>query len=773
MPAVAQTRNAPSDAALDGRIRDALSRHWGFTDLYPLQLEAVNAALAGRDALVVLPTGGGKSLCYQLPPLLRPAGQPSLCVVVSPLIALMKDQVDGLRLAGYPAGALHSGVKYNDAADVRYGVESGQIKLLLVAPERLLGEGFLAWLVNLARKNPARAVASIAIDEAHCISQWGHDFRPEYRRLRELREALPGTPMQAFTATATPRVREDIVHQLGMHDPAVLVGVFDRPNLAYRVVQRTGNGEDQAEEILRRHQSDAAIVYCISRKQTEQMAGFLTERGLKAAAYHAGMDSADRHRVQEDFSNVRLNIVVATVAFGMGIDRGDVRCVLHASMPKTVEAYQQETGRAGRDGLPAECVMLYSSVDAAKWSSLIERSAAESEVEVSPEYIAAQKDLISRMQRVAAGTRCRHRMLSEYFGQEYAAPGDAAAGCGACDVCLGELETEADSATIAKKIVSCIARLRGERNDSFGAVYIADVLRGAGIARIVERKHHLLSTFGLLRDMEKDRIINHIDQLVDAGVLSRDDGQYPVIRLAAASAAVLRGEREVKLLRARAGDSESQQTRARRADSGTSGQPLSSEERVLFETLSALRRSVADGLGVPPFLVFGDAALEEMCRLRPASLAMFANVRGVGRAKLDQFGERFVAAIVDHCRAKGLATDVRTSAPKPLTDSRRVAADLFGRGMPIEDVMTKLARAKSTILQYLVEYIVRERPANIAPWVAEAEYRRICDTAQRLNEDRAKPIFESLNGSSSYESIRLVLAHMRSSGVTMPCTAAR
>jgi ATP-dependent DNA helicase RecQ len=791
VPAAAPSREGD---ALRTRICTVLSSYWGFTDLRPMQFDAVRATLANRDALVVLPTGGGKSLCYQLPPLLRDPGQPSLCIVVSPLIALMKDQVDGMKLAGYPAGALHSGVSYEDSAEIRRDVESGKTKLLLVAPERLLGDGFLAWLVRLGQRDSSRGVASIAIDEAHCISQWGHDFRPEYRRLLELRETLPGVPMQAFTATATPRVREDIIAQLHMHEPAVLVGTFDRPNLTYRVVPRVGNGIDQIEDVLRRHQGEsgsnetgeAAIVYCMSRKQTEEVAAELSSRGLKAEAYHAGMDSRARHRVQEAFSSERLNIVVATVAFGMGIDRGDVRCVIHASSPKSVEAYQQETGRAGRDGLPAECVLLYSGADAAKWTSLVDRSAGQSEVHVPYEVVQAQKDLINQMQRMAAGTRCRHRALSEYFGQDYVPPSipESTAGgasCNACDVCLGELEVEPDSTTIARKILSCVARLRGTREDSFGAVYIADVLRGAGIAKIIERQHHLLSTFGLLKGLDKDTIVNHISQLVDMGVLARAPGEYPTIHLTADSSALLRGEREVSLYRAKAADVVAGSDRKRRRNdySGVAASPLSPEEKALFESLRQLRRGIAEKLGVPPYVVFSDAPLEEMARVRPGSLATFAHIKGVGRAKLEQFGERFVEAINEHCTAAGLAVDVGTgSRPRPTlaeragelptaaSDAKKRAFEMFARGMGVEDVAAQIGRARSTTSEYLSEFIELKQPKDISPWVSAADYARILESVGRLKAERLKPIFDDLGGDIGYDQIRIALYHRANSPAT-------
>lgn len=650
----------------EARLTAQLERYWGFSTLRPLQREAVDAAVAGRDSLVVLPTGGGKSLCYQLPPLLAQPGQPALCVVVSPLIALMKDQVEGLRLEGYPAAALHSGAGSDDFHDIRAGALSGELKLLYVAPERLLSDSFLALLVKAN-------VASFAIDEAHCISQWGHDFRPEYRRLSELRGVFPGVPLHAYTATATPRVRDDIVQQLALVDPAILVGTFDRPNLTYRVLPRMGNGDDQIEEVLRRNQQRASIVYCISRKDTERIADELCARKIPAKAYHAGLTHNVRHKVQDDFLSERLNVVCATVAFGMGIDRSDVRCVIHASMPKSVEAYQQETGRAGRDGLPSECVLLYSSSDMVRWSQLVQRSAQESEVDVSPEVIQAQLDLLAQMQQIASGARCRHRALSAYFGQSYLEPN-----CGACDFCLDELEEVPDSSVVAMKIVSCVARLK----DAYGAAYVADVLRGSGQSKIIQRGHHTLSTFGLLRDTPREGILNAINQLVDQGVIVREAGEFPVLRCSAESLRVLKGERAVRLLRQRASNEEAsggereyshgasaqgslpRDSRQRKRKSaggvggaGGGGAELLADERGLFESLRALRRSIAEKLGVPPYVVFSDATLQEISKVRPGSLETLARVKGVGSAKLEQFGERFVDDVRSYCVSNALALD--------------------------------------------------------------------------------------------------------------------
>ena len=611
--------------ARDRRIADALQRWFGFDALRPLQREAIDAALDGRDALVVLPTGGGKSLCYQLPALV----QDRLVVVVSPLIALMQDQVDGLKLLGVPAAAVHGNLSADARAELRRLADDGSLRLLFVAPERLFHDDFLRWL-------EARDVAAFAIDEAHCISQWGHDFRPEYRRLAELRERFPDVPFQAYTATATPRVREDIVAQLRLRDPAVLVGPFDRPELCYRVLPR----QDLVAQVagaIERHPDAAAIVYCIARKETEALAAALQQRGIGAEAYHAGLPPARRTKLSADFRAERLHVVVATVAFGMGIDRSDVRLVVHAGMPKSLEAYQQETGRAGRDGLPAECLLLYSAGDAAKWRTLMMRSSAE--LGGDPEALAAQLALLQQMQRFAGRARCRHRAISEYFGQDYTEPV-----CGACDVCLDELEEVEGGHVMAQKILSAVVRT-GQR---FGGNHVIDVLRGSKNDKVTARGHDRLPTFGVCRGEPAGRLGNYIDQLVDEGLLVRSDGEYPTLALGDGAMAVLRGERKAvlrvpkQMLAARGRRRRGERSAARE------DRELSADEHRLFEELRTLRRSIAGELGVPPYVVFSDATLEELAQRRPGSAAQFLGVRGVGQKKLEQFGERFLTAIARH-----------------------------------------------------------------------------------------------------------------------------
>ena len=607
----------------DQKLRAALERWFGFSTLRPLQKEAIDAALDGRDALVVLPTGGGKSLCYQLPPLVLDR----LTVVVSPLIALMQDQVDGLKLNGVPAAAAHGNLPDEERRHLRQLAESGELRLLFVAPERLFREDFLSWLET-------RDVAAIAIDEAHCISQWGHDFRPEYRRLRELRERFPEASVHAYTATATPRVREDIKTQLALRDPVELVGTFDRPELTYRVLPRQ-ELIDQVVEAIGRHPDAATIVYCISRKDTEALSRKLCSRGIQAKAYHAGLPGEERTRISSDFRAERLHVVCATVAFGMGIDRSDVRLVVHAAMPKSIEHYQQETGRAGRDGLPSECLLLYSNADAAKWRMIIERSGQEGGGD--PDATRAQLAMLNEMQRFAGRAQCRHKTLSEYFGQSYDEPN-----CGACDVCLDELELVPDGNVIAQKILSAVART-GQR---YGAGYIIDVLRGSRNEKVRGRGHDAIPTFGLLKELTPMRLGNYIDQLVDDGSLVRSDGEYPVLVLNEGSAEVLRGDREV-VLRAPKGGLDKQPRRRRRGGGQREVRDLTDDERQRFDRMRALRREIAGSLGVPPYVVFSDATLEELARERPTSTDAMLDVKGVGPKKVEQFGERFLAVLLE------------------------------------------------------------------------------------------------------------------------------
>jgi len=612
------------------RILEPLRSYWGYDALRPLQEEAIRATLEGRDSVVVLPTGGGKSLCYQIPPVLAERTD----VVVSPLISLMKDQVDGLRACGYPAAAVHSGVASAGNNETLRDLQRGRYRLIFVSPERLIMPSFLTLIEQLG-------VQSFAVDEAHCISHWGHDFRQVYRQLALLKQRFPAAGVHAYTATATQRVRQDIAVQLCLRDPAMLVGTFDRPNLTYRVVPRL-DIHDQVIDVVRRHHREGVIVYCLSRNDTEAMAAKLAHAGIKARAYHAGLDADERHRTQDAFASESLDVVAATVAFGMGIDRSNVRCVVHATMPKSVEHYQQETGRAGRDGLEAECVLFYSAADVMRWQSLIARSAEEAS---EPERIvAAQNSLLEEMRCYCTVPRCRHGMLSEYFGQTYARPN-----CGACDVCLEETQGTVDATETAQKILSGVARVERMSGYGFGVGHIVDVLLGADTDAIRRRGHDQVTTYGVLRGIPKKTVMNWVYQLIDQGLLGRTSGEKPVLQLNDASWEVMRGTRTVHLIRATA-----------KPVKTTRSETVSWEgvDRELFEHLRSVRRDIANENGVPAFVVLGDRALRELCRRRPTSVASLRHVRGFGDAKIARFGARFVEQIIAYCRDHGVTTDL-------------------------------------------------------------------------------------------------------------------
>ncbi len=598
-------------------LLEVVRRYWGFDSLRPLQQDAIRAELDRRDSLVVLPTGGGKSLCYQVPPLL--AGRTD--IVVSPLISLMKDQVDGLRANGYPAASLHSAQDPGERAESQRFIASGDCRLVFVSPERLVSSWFLETVEQLQ-------IRSFAVDEAHCISHWGHDFRPEYRQLAVLKQRIPGASLHAYTATATERVRADIVDQLGLESPAVLVGSFDRPNLIYRLVPRL-ELRAQVLETLERHANEAVIVYCISRKDTERLAEGLQSRGHRAAYYHAGLEPGERGRTQDAFANEEIDVIVATVAFGMGIDRSDVRAVIHAAMPKSVEHYQQETGRAGRDGLAAECVLLHSPADALRWRTVLERSDVD---DASNEGLAAALGLLDEMRRFCAPGTCRHRSLTEYFGQRYEPPN--ADGCGACDVCLGETEGLIDGTREAQMVLSCVARV----GQSYGMGHVVDVLRGADTERIRSLGHQTLSTYGLIPDRTRTELMNLTFQLLDQRLLHRSEGEYPVLQLNDASLEVLRSEREVQLVPVK--------TRRVRTTRGEA-ESWEGVDRELFEDLRSLRTRLARERNVPPYVIFSDASLRDMARKKPASPEQFLQVHGVGEKKLADLGETFLACIAE------------------------------------------------------------------------------------------------------------------------------
>ncbi len=610
-------------------LQEIIARHWGYRTLRPLQGQAMQAVLDQRDSLVVLPTGGGKSLCYQAPAVLRGG----TTVVISPLIALMKDQVDSLRACGIAAVSIDSSLSANERFAYEMDVRQGEVRLLFLSPERLVQTDFYRVLQKIE-------VCTFAIDEAHCISHWGHDFRPEYRQMSRLREFFPQATVHAYTATATEQVRRDIIAQLALRDPIELVGNFDRPNLIYRILPRQ-DALKQSLDVLERHEGEAGIIYCLRRRDVDELAASLQKKGIKARGYHAGMSSDERQNAQEAFASEQVDVIVATVAFGMGIDRSNVRFVLHAAMPKSLEHYQQETGRAGRDGLEAECVLLYSGGDLYSFRSILAKSAKEAGVEAHLPHAFKHLD---DMDRYCRGALCRHAALVRYFGQEY--QGDS---CNACDVCLGDTEAVPEATVVAQKILSCVARVK----EGFGIGHVASVLRGENSENLRKRGHDKLTTFGILRGHGKADVRDWVYQLIAQGVLLQVGDEYPLLRLNEASWEVMRGQRQVRLV---------QLVRRKKGEPPQKAkvETISWEgvDRTLFEELRHLRRDLARDRQVSPFIVFTDNTLREMARLRPSTLERMRLIPGVGDRRLRDFGALFLQIVADYCRKHGLPFDV-------------------------------------------------------------------------------------------------------------------
>ncbi len=628
----AERQAASSPEGLLALIR----RVWGYPELRPLQAEAMQAALEGRDALVVLPTGGGKSLCYQAPALLRPG----LTVVVSPLISLMKDQIDALSGNGVAAAMLSSAQESDERRAVFARLEARALGLLFVAPERLLLPGFFEQLLSLG-------LSGLVVDEAHCISHWGHDFRTEYRQIGTLRERAPELPVQAFTATATPRVQADIVSELRLRDPLLLVASCDRPNLTYRFVPRR-DALAQTLAVIRRHRARAGIVYCLRRRDVDALAADLGAAGVACLPYHAGLTPRVRRQNQERFLSEEVAVMVATVAFGMGIDRSDVRFVVHAALPKGLEQYSQESGRAGRDGLPAECVLLYAGSDYHGWRSLIEGGASQGPErgeggESDPEEREGALARLSRMYAFAAGATCRHRYLIEHFGQAWPRGADGTPqSCGACDVCLGELASLHDGAVVAQKILSCVVRCA----QRYGAAHLTDVLRGRTTERVRRAGHGALSTFGLLAAHGERDVRHWIDQLCGLDHLRPAPGPYPTLALTRSGLEVLRGTRPVNLfalpLAPRAG------RRGASLSALASGPGAPAPDEALTERLRVLRRRLASERRLPPYLIFGDRTLYELAAHQPRDAAGLLAIKGIGEKKARDLGPAILSAIGSH-----------------------------------------------------------------------------------------------------------------------------
>jgi ATP-dependent DNA helicase RecQ len=592
------------------QIHDTLRQVFGLHEFWPHQQEIIEGLIEGRDAFVLMPTGGGKSLCYQLPALCRPG----VAIVVSPLISLMKDQVDALVASGVSAAFYNSTLEAADARETLARLHADQLDLLYVAPERLMSNGFIERLGEIE-------IALIAIDEAHCISQWGHDFRPEYATLGTLREHFPGVPLVALTATADPHTRHDIVDLLGMQGVHQYITSFDRPNIRYTVLEKH-RPKDQLQCFLATQPGEAGIVYALSRKRVEEVAESLQSQGLAAAAYHAGLPASVRRDVQERFLRDDILIVVATVAFGMGIDKPNVRFVVHYDMPRHIEGYYQETGRAGRDGLPSEALLLFGTQDVVMARVMLDNTTDQDRRRI-------ESHKLQSMVGFAESLTCRRRVLLGYFGEHLEQD------CGNCDVCQNPPE-RFDATEDARKALSCVFRV-GQR---FGVKHVVDVLRGAETDRIRNLNHDRLTTYGIGADRSDAEWTSIMRQLIHRGLLLQDIANYSVLKLTDQARPLLRGEASLELAKPRIRQKALKKT-PRPAIS------LDDNDLPLFNKLRELRKEVATQQGVPPYVIFGDVSLVEMSQRRPRNEDEFLAITGVGQLKLERHGATFLEAIAE------------------------------------------------------------------------------------------------------------------------------
>ena len=711
---------------------EQLKAYFGFDRFLPLQEEIIAKVLDKRDTLVLMPTGGGKSLCYQLPAL-RFKG---LTLVVSPLIALMKDQVDGLRANGVPAGLLNSTLAQEEATLVQDQARQGKIKILYVAPERLALPGFQRFLQSLD-------VSLIAIDEAHCISEWGHDFRPDYRNLKGLRKDFPGVPVIALTATATKPVREDIVNQLGLAEPEIFISSFNRPNLTYTIQPKT-EPLGSLLHLLEKHQGGSAIIYRFSRKLTEETALELAERGFSALPYHAGLERDLRRETQEKFIRDQVQIVVATIAFGMGIDKPDVRLVVHYDLPKTVEGYYQETGRAGRDGLPSDCVLFYSYGDRSKqeyFISQIEDDEEQDKARTKLDQILALCDLQT----------CRRAYLMEYLGESW-----PKTDCGGCDICLLPRE-EFDATEIAQKILSAAIRT-GER---FGVNYLVDVLRGAANKAVRIRGHHELPVFGISKGIDADELKEMVRSLVTNGLLAQRGSGYPTLVVSAQGRKFLNSREKLSLTRPK------QAAPVLQATSGPDRE--TAYDTRLFDELAALRLEIATDREVPAYQIFGNKSLQQMAFHMPRNEAEFSRISGVGDAKLRDFSERFLKVINEYMQANGQSAAVEqvpVNAPKKrirgISMSIRETVDLISQNRSLDEVAEQRGISETTIRSHLERFVQEGGKIDLDHLMpSDVRRSRIEAAFKEMGEARLTPVRDALGDDYTWEELAVVRLALR------------
>ncbi len=711
------------------RALNLLQTVFGYNQFRGQQEAVISEIMNDKDALVLMPTGGGKSLCYQIPAMLRPG----VGIVVSPLIALMKDQVDALLQVGVKAAFLNSSLTTLEARDVEDQLLHGGLDLLYVAPERLMTERFLELLERVP-------IALFAIDEAHCVSRWGHDFRPEYLQLSILAERFPQIPRIALTATADDITRKEIVEKLCLQNAQQFISSFDRPNIRYIVVNKQ-NGKQQFMEFYQaEHEGDAGIVYCLSRKKVDDTAEWLKKRGVNALPYHAGLDARTRQLHQEKFLRDEGIVMVATIAFGMGIDKPDVRFVAHLDLPKSIEGYYQETGRAGRDGLPSNAFMTYGLADVVMLRKMLEESQA------NDMYKRVENQKLEKLIGFCESARCRRQVLLEYFG-ETAQP------CGNCDTCMNPMQTY-DGTVQAQKFLSTAVRT----NQRFGAGHLIDILLGKTTPRVNELNHHTLSTFGIGQEFTEKQWRSVVRQLVGSGYLTTDEEGYGSLKLTAKSAPVLKGQERLEFRQDTMLKAERKQRPAQ-----TELQGIDAE---IFVALRTLRAEIAREQNVPAFVIFHDSTLRQMATDKPRSLATFANISGVGKQKLSSYGQAFLDVISQLAPALENQPEQIIKQRMPIVSDTVLASwEFLKEGLSPEQVALKRNLKMSTIYTHCAELVeAGELTAAEATSLSESDMQRIVDTYNSLTDEdkgRLKPLFDKLNGEYDYGLLRCVLAGQR------------
>jgi ATP-dependent DNA helicase RecQ len=719
-------------------LETTLKQYFGYTSFWEGQRQVIEQVLDGRDAFVLMPTGGGKSLTYQLPALLLPG----LTVVISPLIALMQDQVERLRANGIPATFINSSLSAAERSAREYAAVNGRLKLLYVAPERLMTSDFLA-LLERAEANIGLSL--LAVDEAHCVSEWGHDFRPEYRQLGRLRTRHPDVPMLALTATATERVRADILEQLRLNEPYLHVASFNRPNLYYEVRAKSRGSYRELLKILSEYENESVIIYCQTRNNVDDLSAALVQDGIRALPYHAGLSADERAENQERFIRDDVPVLVATIAFGMGIAKPDVRAVIHFDLPRNLEGYYQESGRAGRDGQPAQCILFLNYGDRMKieyWFD--QKSLTEQEV---------ARQQLRQLMAYCESTECRRRALLGYFGEEYIEEN-----CGNCDNCLhGEMELE-DRTVDARRFLWCVGKTR----ERFGMRHIIDILRGANTQRIRDYQHDQLQAYGIGKAYSIEEWQRLARGLLQQGLLSQSDEGLPILRLNELSREVLRQQRQVFLPAAPTRLSGKVQRERTTLDPESEG---------LYEHLREVRKRLADEQNVAPYVVFSNVSLQTMAVQRPVTEDQFLRIPGVGRRKLEAYYGIMAREIRAYCAEHNLPTGLLPPEPeasaepeKPLREStpraptQAVTLGLYRQGLSVEEIATERGLTEGTIINHLVTQLELGEQLDLAALVSPERYRVIAEVLSQIGDERLKPAKEVLGDEYSYDEIRIVRA---------------